>query len=206
MTKVLIVLAVLVFIAWMLWPRCPNCEQDDTKWVHVTPSHGQVVSSDNRDVVFNAWNKNWRLGSEGAFRFHVDKLQPGGLIVALQTSLVDEDTWSDQGEGYAIVLDNNDNDRPLSFVAALPHVTLPMGGSKQNQGFRFRDGWYWVQVKGGVIACGLGRELDQNKIVTCQPRYPLPVRFFGFGASNARTGLKDITGPLAQISNIEILQ
>ena len=203
MNPVLIVLGLLA-LAWLAWYWCNQsrkCQMAKNGWTSVTPAGADIRSLNNRDFQLNAWNRNWRLGPEGAFRF---KAEGQGLVVALQTCGVTADDWSDQGEGYAIVLDNGDCDRRLSFVSRLPYMTLPTDGSKQNQGFRFRDGWYWVQYKDGLISCGLGRELGHNKIVTCQPHAPLPgIRFFGFGCRNDRT---DEGASLACISQVEIFE
>ncbi len=191
---------VLVTIGYFLSRPAPNTNARD--WSPVTPSsayvgtHHQPLLNYKQPTVrprdtnrVPAWSPAWRLPlpGQGAFRFRTDGA--GQLVIILQTTRVDAETWATSGDGYGIVLDNG---QQKSWVGRLPYINEPAPGSRPNQGTTITPGdMLWVLVSDNVIAVGKGATVGENTITATREPYPVTgLQYFGFGTFGPGTEMR----------------
>lgn len=150
-----------------------------------------------KDLDISTWHSSWKLPQpdHGCFMFRVAK--PGGLIIALSTTYGRE-RWY-EGQGYAMVVDDQNADRPKSWIGKLPIFTKEMPGSKINWGFKLpvppecQD--FWVVLYYGYMWLGTGTVPGRNLVLAAQDPSPISgVKYFGFGSWGRNIGWGCDTG------------
>jgi hypothetical protein len=212
---VLLVLIALALVARAFYRPSPPPPAPLTPSTPADPSGVQLRAK--ADNFLTAWHKQWRLpqDDDGALVFRYvalgtdaaanDGTSDGrtGLVVGLHSAVCTPDTWYQSGRGYGVVLDNNNSQTPLSWVAHLPLINREMTGSRIAHNFRLQSGrTYWVGVQEGYVAFGEGDQPGRAAILcTRDPAgQRLGVRYFGFGAW--AFGINPATADCARIEDI----
>ncbi len=159
--------------------------------VSITQEPKSIFKDKTKDLDISTWHSSWRFptADHGCCTFRV--IKPGGLVIALSTQF-GRTRWY-EGHGYALVVDDQNQDRPKSWVGKLPIFTREMPGSKINWGYKMpvppvcED--YWLVVDHGYIWLGTGEVPGRNLILAAQDPSPIQgIQYVGFGSWGKNIG------------------
>jgi len=163
------------------------------------------------DLDIPEWHSSWSFPQQDLGCFIFTATKPGGLVIGLATTM-NPDTLHD-AEGYGIVIDDQNVERPRSWIGLLPHFTREMPNSKVNHGYRMptppQKQTYWVCLRYGYITVGTGDEPGKDVILVGQDPTPRGgIRFFGFGSWGKSVGWGDRGAKYADgfIENVSVCQ